>query len=146
MQNTWPPYDLTLEIPTGEENQPNVYLVTRCAAAAQMQGKGAEFLDHVSHMIWDDTVDRWPEHLGEYMDRAGLDGDEILVDVRDHPKKYDGRLGMNNQVKAKTGHGGVPLMVFRGEPFFGQDKFDLFFWRLAQNGLTRKDGAPLPSI
>ena len=52
----------------------------------------------------------------------------------------------NNKVKAKTGHGGVPLMVFRGEPFFGQDKFDVFFWRLARNSLTRKDGAALPSV
>ena len=145
-QHTWPPYKLTLEIPVGEENQPYVYLITRCAAAAQMQGSGLQFLDHVSHMLWDGTVDNWPKHLGEYMDRAGLDGKAILADVKANPKKYDDRLDANNKVKAKTGHGGVPLMVFRGEPFFGQDKFDVFFWRLARNGLTRKDGAPLPSV
>jgi 2-hydroxychromene-2-carboxylate isomerase len=146
LQNSWPPYKLTLEIPEGEKNQPNVYLVTRCAAAAQLQGKGLQFLDHVSHMLWDGTVDNWPEHLGEYMDRAGMDGKAILADVKANPKKYDDRLNANNKVKAKTGHGGVPLMVFRGEPFFGQDKFDVFFWRLARNGLTRKDGAALPSV
>jgi hypothetical protein len=35
-----------------------------------------------------------------------------------------------------TGQGGVPTMSFNGEPFFGQDRFDQFFWRLRQNGLT----------
>jgi hypothetical protein len=33
---------------------------------------------------------------------------------------------------------GVPNMVFRGEPFFGQDRFDVLFWRLRQNGLTTR--------
>ena len=37
-------------------------------------------------------------------------------------------------------------MVFRGEPFFGQDMFDSFFWRLAESGLTRKDGGQLPTF
>jgi hypothetical protein len=29
-------------------------------------------------------------------------------------------------------------MVFNGEPFFGQDRFDLLRWRLQNNGLTRR--------
>jgi hypothetical protein len=28
-------------------------------------------------------------------------------------------------------------MVFKGEPFFGQDRFDLLRWRMQQNGLRR---------
>jgi hypothetical protein len=39
---------------------------------------------------------------------------------------------------ARTGHGGVPLMVFQNEPFFGGDRFDQFVWRLTQSGLTRR--------
>ena len=30
---------------------------------------------------------------------------------------------------------GVPLMVFEGEPFFGQDRFDQLKWRMTQKGL-----------
>ena len=37
-----------------------------------------------------------------------------------------------------TGQGGVPTMSFNGEPFFGQDRFDQFFWRLRENGLTQR--------
>ena len=33
---------------------------------------------------------------------------------------------------------GVPLFVFKGEPFFGQDRMDMLIWRLAQYGLTER--------
>ena len=146
IQDTWPPYEVTLNIPTEELNQPYVYLISRCAAAAKLQGKSDEFLDHVSHMMWDGTVDNWPEHLAAYMKRAGMDGEAVLADVKADPKKYDKVFAEVAQTKGKTGNGGVPEMVFRGEPFFGQDMFDCFFWRLAENGLTRKDGGPLPKF
>lgn len=145
-QDTWPPYRPSLAIPKGEINNPLVFLVSRCASAAKLQDKGGEFLDHVSHMMWDGTVDDWPEHLSEYMDRAGMDGEAVLADVKANPKKYDDVLDDVNKAKSKTGSGGVPEMVFRGEPFFGQDMFDSFFWRLVENGLTRKDGGPLPEF
>ena len=29
-------------------------------------------------------------------------------------------------------------MVFAGEPFFGQDRFDQLLWRLKQNGLEER--------
>jgi len=34
-----------------------------------------------------------------------------------------------------AGHWGVPLMVFEGEPFFGQDRVDALLWRMEQRGL-----------
>ena len=41
----------------------------------------------------------------------------------------------NQKAQRAGGHFGVPLMVFNGEPFFGQDRFDLFKWRLEKSGL-----------
>jgi len=35
-------------------------------------------------------------------------------------------------------------MVIHGEPFFGGDRFDQFFWRLRQNGLTKRLEARAP--
>ena len=29
-------------------------------------------------------------------------------------------------------------MIYDGEPFFGEDSFDAFYWRLRQNGLTQR--------
>jgi hypothetical protein len=37
-----------------------------------------------------------------------------------------------------AGHWGVPLMVFEGEPFFGQDRFETLKWRMVQKGLKRR--------
>jgi len=52
--------------------------------------------------------------------------------------KYDA-VWQQNQVEFQTtGQGGVPTMSFNGEPFFGQDRFDQFFWRLRENGLTQR--------
>ena len=35
-------------------------------------------------------------------------------------------------------HYGVPLMVFDGKPFFGQDRFDQLKWRMQQKGLAKR--------
>ena len=37
-----------------------------------------------------------------------------------------------------AGHSGVPLCVFEGEPFFGQDRLALLQWRLEQLGVPRR--------
>ncbi|HIG40016.1 MAG TPA: hypothetical protein EYQ14_05675 [Gammaproteobacteria bacterium] len=44
------------------------------------------------------------------------------------------------------GHGGVPLMVYQNEPFFGGDRFDQFVWRLQQSGLTRRTVPRAPIV
>ena len=145
IQNTTPPYTADLECNVGEDHQPHIYRVSRCAAAAQQQGKGLKFLDHVSHMMWDGTTDDWPKHLVEYMNRAGMDGEAVDADVAANPDKYDAILEENRDAHTACGHGGFPLMAFRGEPFFGQDRFDLLFWTLQRNGLTKRKGhATLP--
>jgi 2-hydroxychromene-2-carboxylate isomerase len=45
----------------------------------------------------------------------------------------------NDRLLRAPGHWGVPTMVFEGELFFGQDRFDLLLWRMKQRGLE-----PLP--
>jgi len=146
IQNVTPPYTADLKLKGGPENQPNIYRVTRCAAAAQDQGKGLEFLDHVDRMMWDGSTDNWPEYLVEYMDRAGMDGKAVDADVAANPDKYDAILNENGKAHTACGQGGVPLMAFRQEPFFGEDRFDLLFWTLQRNGLTKRQGhATLPT-
>ena len=47
-------------------------------------------------------------------------------------------VATNQSAQRDGGHYGVPLMVFEGEPFFGQDRFDQLQWRMEQHGLTRR--------
>jgi len=42
----------------------------------------------------------------------------------------------NQRAQRAGGHWGVPMIVFVGEPFFGQDRFEQFRWRLGQHGLA----------
>jgi 2-hydroxychromene-2-carboxylate isomerase len=51
--------------------------------------------------------------------------------------RYEAVIAENESARKRAEHWGVPLMVFNGEPFFGQDRFDLLRWRMQGNGLTR---------
>jgi 2-hydroxychromene-2-carboxylate isomerase len=83
-------------------------------------------------------VENWSEgsHLAEAASRAGLELAALDAAVSAAPERYDARIEQNQKDHAAAGHWGVPTMVFQGEPFFGQDRFDLLVWRLRQHGLT----------
>ena len=87
----------------------------------------------------DPAKGHWPNYVKGYTNRVeGLDYDEAIKFIRENPEKIDQVWIDNAEGMAKTGHGGVPLMVFQGEPFFGGDRFDQFVWRLKQSGLTKR--------
>jgi hypothetical protein len=141
------------------EKQPYIFWLTRLACYAEKQGKALDFVNQVSYLIWSGVVHpdnpeaaddpakgHWPNYVKEYMNRVeGLDHDTAITYIRKNPEDIDQRWIDNAKGMARTGHGGVPLMVIRGqdEPFFGGDRFDQFVWRLRQNGLTRRP-APRP--
>ena len=52
--------------------------------------------------------------------------------------RVDAEVAANQAALEAAGHWGVPTMVFEGEPFFGQDRFDVLVWRLKQRGLRKR--------
>jgi len=134
------------------EKQPYIFWLTRLACYAAQQGKAIDFVNQVSYLIWSGVVSpaskvgstdpakgHWPNYVKEYTNRVdGLDYDEAIAYIRKNPEEIDQCWIGNAEGMARTGHGGVPLMVFQGEPFFGGDRFDQFLWRLRQSGLTRR--------
>jgi 2-hydroxychromene-2-carboxylate isomerase len=66
---------------------------------------------------------------------AGLDLDELDAAIADGDHLEE--IERNHQALDAAGHWGVPTMVFRGEPFFGQDRIDTLRWRLDRAGLAR---------
>jgi 2-hydroxychromene-2-carboxylate isomerase len=58
--------------------------------------------------------------------------------IADDPGPYDALIKRNESDLAAAGHWGVPTFVFKGEPFFGQDRIDTLLWRLEQHGLSRR--------
>lgn len=120
--------------------QPYIHRLTRLGQAAAMAGKGLEFLDEVSRILWDGGTDNWHrgEHLAKAMTRAGLDAATLEREVAADPATYDGLIEANQAAHAAAGHWGVPLMAFAGEPFYGQDRVETLLWRMRQKGLQRR--------
>jgi 2-hydroxychromene-2-carboxylate isomerase len=144
-QNTYPPFEegwLSVHPP---EKQPYIHWLVRLACYAEQQGKALDYVNQVSSLIYGGHEEHWPAHVKERFNRIeGLDYDKAIRYIQKNPEKVDSCWLGNSEGMAKAGHGGVPLMVFQGEPFFGGDRFDSFVSRLDQSGLTRRQEARPP--
>ena len=120
--------------------QPHIHRLTRLGQAATERGKGLAFLNEVSGVIWGGKIKNWHEgdHLARAAERAGLDLAEMDTAVAAEPERLDGVITASQEAQRAGGHYGVPLMVFNGEPFFGQDRFDQLKWRMQQKGLAKR--------
>lgn len=118
--------------------QPHALRLGRLGIAAVEQGRGLEFAHEVSRLLWDGSVTGWNEgtHLADAAARAGLALSALEAAIAMGPARYDALLAENDRALRAAGHWGVPTMVFEGEIFFGQDRFDMLLWRLRQRGLA----------
>lgn len=123
--------------------QPYIHRLTHLGVAAAERGRGLPFLAQVSHVIWSGEVDDWHEgdHLARATERAGLDWAELTAAVDGDPDRFRAVVEKNQVDQRDAGHWGVPMMVFGGEPFFGQDRFDQLVWRMRQAGLAARTAA-----
>jgi 2-hydroxychromene-2-carboxylate isomerase len=125
---------------TYPKEQPYIFRLTHLGVAAAERGRGLAFLDEVSRVIWGGTVTDWHcgDHLARAAARAGLNLAELDAAITQDEVRYRERVEANQAAQRLGGHYGVPLMVFEDEPFFGQDRFDQFVWRLEQRGMQRR--------
>ena len=120
--------------------QPYIHRLTHLGVSAAERGRGLQFLMEVSRTIWGGEVDNWHEgdHLARATERAGLDYAELSAAVDGDPARHAAVVEANQLAQREAGHWGVPMMVFAGEPFFGQDRFDQMQWRMQSQGLARR--------
>jgi 2-hydroxychromene-2-carboxylate isomerase len=124
---------------TYPKEQPHIHRLTRLGMAATERGKGLAFIAEVGRLIWSGQVRGWNEgdHLAMATARAGIDLAELdaAIAAPGEAERLDGIITRHQEQQRAGGHYGVPLMVFEGEPFFGQDRFDQLVWRMRQKGL-----------
>jgi len=122
-------------------DQPYIHRLTRLGVAAAERGRGLPFLNEVSKVIWDGSIDGWNEgaHLSDAAERAGLDLAELDEQIEQDAAHFTDAIEENQKALEAAGHWGVPTMVFEGEPFFGQDRLDLLLWRLENAGLSEHE-------
>jgi 2-hydroxychromene-2-carboxylate isomerase len=125
---------------TYPKEQPHIHRLTRLGAAAAERGKGLAFITEVSHVIWSGQVDNWHEgdHLAKAAERAGLDPVELFHAADTEVERLHQIIEDSQIAQRNAGHYGVPMLAFNDEPFFGQDRFDQFKWRLEQQGLKKR--------
>jgi 2-hydroxychromene-2-carboxylate isomerase len=138
----WPsPDPIVQDLATMEiaPEQPYIHRLTRLGVAAGRRGRGLAFIDEVSRLIFG-GVKGWHEgdHLAHAAQRAGLDLAELDAVITSDPAGHEAEIEANEAAQKTAGHWGVPLMVFRGEPFFGQDRHDVLLWRMQRAGLARR--------
>lgn len=158
----WPPYLLrdtmriaeNLQLPFGwpdpdpvvvgetleaTADQPYIHRLSRLGVLAEESGRGIQFVREVSGIIFG-GVKQWDkgDHLAQAAERAGCDFAEMDRQEQAEAERLDKVIAANEAAQKEAGHWGVPLMVFEGEPFFGQDRLDLLFWRLQQKGLRSR--------
>lgn len=139
----WPipdPVVMDASTMTYPREQPYIHRLCRLGQLAAERGKGLAFLDEVSRLIWSGAVTGWHEgdHLAEAVARAGCDLAEMDAVVAAEGERLAAAITESEAAQRTGGHYGVPLMVFAGEPFFGQDRFDQFKWRLELSGLAKR--------
>ncbi len=139
----WPrsdPVKMDFATHTYPKDQPYIHRLTRMGVAAAELGRGLAYLDEVSKVIWSGEVDDWHEgdHLARAAARASLDPDALARTVDAEADRLHAVIEDSQVAQRAAGHYGVPMIAFGGEPFFGQDRFDQFKWRLEQQGLMRR--------
>ena len=125
---------------TYPKEQPHIHRLTRLGTVAAERGHGLSVLRAVSHLLWSGEVDGWHEgdHLAKAFAAAGCDLAEMDAVQAAEAERLDAVIEANAADQRLGGHYGVPLMVYQGEPFFGQDRYDQLVWRMQQQGMARR--------
>ncbi len=120
------------------DEQPYIHRLSRLGVEAERRGHGVPFAASVSRLIFGGT-EGWDQgnKLADAVASAGLDLTDMEAAVgegADHSKEIEA----NQEAQKAAGHTGVPLFVYKGEPFFGQDRMETLRWRLERDGLGRQ--------
>ena len=117
------------------DEQPHIFRLCKLGVEADRRNKGLDFAAAVSRLIMGGTQG-WDqgEVLANAVASVGLNLDEM--DAALTGQHLDAVKRNQDELEA-AGHWGVPTMVVRDEPFFGQDRIETLRWRLDQFSLRR---------
>jgi 2-hydroxychromene-2-carboxylate isomerase len=128
-----------LGMPFGLIHDPIGEGATRCLAVSEHAvdvGRERDFVLGVSRGIWAEAVEvATDEGLRPVCEAAGLDWAACRAAI-DDPAIKD-RVDANTQALLDLPHWGVPVLVFRGERFWGQDRIEDLELALTNAGLRR---------
>jgi 2-hydroxychromene-2-carboxylate isomerase len=129
-----------LGMPFGRIHDPLGEGATRTLAVSEHAidvGRVREFVLTAAQAIWAEATDpASDEGLRRICESAGLVWEGCQAALSD--PQIAARVEANTSELAEIGHWGVPVFVFEGEQFWGQDRIDDLALTLADAGLSRR--------
>jgi 2-hydroxychromene-2-carboxylate isomerase len=129
-----------LGMPFGRIHDPLGEGATRTLAVSEHAidvGRVREFVLTAAQAIWAEATDpASDEGLRRICESAGLEWEGCQAALSD--PQIAARVEANTSELAEIGHWGVPVFVFEGEQFWGQDRIDDLALTLADAGLSRR--------
>lgn len=106
--------------------------------------KSLAWAQRMHRKIYDGTASAtWPDDIPQVLKELGLNAKKIEKEAKKNEDKYIDIVSQNQDWCHASGHGGVPNAVFRGEPFWGQDRIEQLVWRMKQSGLSERQRPPV---
>jgi 2-hydroxychromene-2-carboxylate isomerase len=129
-----------LGMPFGRIHDPIGEGALRCLLVAQLaaaNGRTREFVLEAGRAIWSEAIDVSSEDgLSEVCTRAGLYWPDCRQALADGSLRE--RVEQDTLALGELGHWGVPVLVLRGEIFWGQDRIADLESALEEAGLRRQ--------
>lgn len=131
------PVDMDMANGKVAPDQPIMDRLMRLGVAAAMEGRGLAFAQSAGRAIWGGGAG-WHEDavFTPALNAGGFALAALEAWAGGNAEKIQALIA-RNEAEQLEHHWGVPLMVFDGEPFFGQDRIDALTWRLDEAGLRR---------
>ena len=120
------------------KNQPYIFEVCHMGQLMNNRGKGIEFAFELSTLIW--SVKNWnsDDLLKPLFEDFGEDLDEVRETIKNKENQLIEEIKINEKDQKNAGHHGVPLNVYKGQYYFGQDEpfEDLISELISDNVIT----------
>ena len=120
------------------DHQPYIYDVCHMGQTMCNRGKGIEFAYELSKLIW--NVKNWnnDDLLEPLLGEFGEDLNEVRKSIKSNKKTLIEEIEMNQLDQKEAGHHGVPLNVYKGKYYFGQDDpFKKLINQLINDGIIK---------
>ena len=120
------------------DHQPYIYDVCHMGQTMCNRGKGIEFAYELSKLIW--NVKNWnnDDLLEPLFGEFGEDLNEVRKSIKSNKKTLIEEIEMNQLDQKEAGHHGVPLNVYKGKYYFGQDDpFKKLINQLINDGIIK---------
>ena len=132
------PDPIKQNIVTGKisKDQPYIFDICHMGQLMSNRGKGIEFAYELSSLIW--SVKNWntEDKLKNLLSEFGEDLDEVRESIKLNEKGLIEEIELNQMDQKEAGHHGVPLNVYKGKYYFGQDDpFENLISELIKDGV-----------